>query len=106
MGNAEYSVRTDPTVTTWDERMASRRQAKPKLELLERCWRLRTFTGQVLACGIFRTAAGLEVRAGYEPADFLYSRTAAEIGHARDIAAAYKTAMTTELGSVTELPLG
>ena len=39
------------------------------------CWRMRSQqkTTRILECGIYRTDAGLEVRAGYAPDDLLYS---------------------------------
>ena len=44
----------------------ARAARQPRLELLERCWRLRAkATGRELVCGIFQVASGLEVRAGF-----------------------------------------
>ena len=40
---------------------AGRKRPSPRLELLERCWRLRaTPTGRELVYGIFETATGLK----------------------------------------------
>ena len=40
---------------------------EPRLELLETCWRVTAPSGssKVLACGVYRTDVGLELRAGY-----------------------------------------
>ena len=70
-------------MATWEERMTPQPSRLPKLELLERCWRLRTIaSGQELVCGIFQTDAGLEVRAGFRD-NLLDSQRAAYLIGAR-----------------------
>ena len=42
----------------------------PTLDLLENCWRMKSPSGRIIACGIYRTEApGLEVRAGFSDDD-------------------------------------
>ncbi len=89
---------------TWDERMRPRPVERPQSEFLERCWRLKTSTGRVLTCGIFKDAHGLEVRGGCEPREFLFSQRAAEIGDARAIAEQQRLAMVEEFGPLEALP--
>jgi hypothetical protein len=51
--------------------------APPTLDLLETCWRFAgPSRGRVFSCGIYRTAAGLEVRAGHSPDDLIRSQFA------------------------------
>lgn len=48
----------------WEARMTPRPQREPRLDWLEDCWRMQsTNTGHELTCGIWRTDAGLELRA-------------------------------------------
>jgi hypothetical protein len=49
---------------------------EPGLNPVETCWRLRSRqeTDRVLECAIYATAMGLELRAGYGPADLLKSQ--------------------------------
>lgn len=61
----------------------------PTLTLLEMCWELTSPRGRVLSCGIYRTDAGLETRAGYGE-DLLRSQYAREIANARTVAADWK----------------
>lgn len=78
----------------------------PRLELLERCWRIRALpTGRELVCGIFQTDVGLEVRAGYRD-DLLHSRLCSNLVIAREVAEQFKRVLVDELGSIEELPLG
>ena len=77
----------------------------PRLDLLERCWRLRaTPTGRELVCGIFETDAGLEVRAGYRD-DLLHSQRCPDLLSARAVAERMKRTLIDDLGSIEELPL-
>ena len=56
----------------------------PKLQLLERLWRMRSVgTGRILDCGIYQTVRGLEVRAGYNPDDVLYAKPVADFDQGR-----------------------
>ena len=63
----------------------------PTLTLIETCWEMTSPRGRVLSCGIYQTDAGLETRAGYDD-DLLRSQYAAQIGTAREQAAAWKIA--------------
>jgi hypothetical protein len=92
----------DPTSTPFG---AARRRPAPRLELLERCWRLRTRpTGRDVVCAIFETAAGLEVRAGYRD-DLLHAQRCPDLVTARAVAEQFKRVLVDELGSVDEVPL-
>ncbi len=89
----------------WNERMTRKTPAPPRLELLERCWRLRTVVGgQEVVCGIFQTDAGLEVRAGFRD-DLLQSQRAIGMAEARAVATECRRTLVEELGGVEELPL-
>jgi len=81
-------------MSTWDERMTPRPKPKPRLDLLEVCWRVVGPSTKVVDCGIYRTDVGLEVRCAYSERgeDFLRSQFASEIGLAREIAEAWKQA--------------
>ena len=88
----------DPTYTPFVEREAR----PPRLDLLERCWRLRALpTGRELVCGIFQTDAGLEVRAGYRD-DLLQSQLCQSLGSAHDTAERFKREFSEEVGGVEE----
>ena len=79
--------------------------SRPRLDLLERCWRLRALpTGREVVCGIFQTDSGLEVRAGYRD-DLLQSRLCPDLHSAREVAEQFKRVLLDELGSLEELPL-
>ena len=64
----------------------------PRLDLIEACWRVVGPSGKPIACGIYRSDAGVEVRAGYSINDVVRSEFASEIGAAREIAEAWKLA--------------
>ena len=89
-------------MTTWEDRMTPRLPREPRLDLLETCWRCVGPTRKVIACGIYRTDAGLELRAGYGPEDLLRSQFAVEIGAAREIAAEWRQAVIAK--GFVELP--
>ena len=48
--------------------------AAPRVDLVEARWRAVGPTGKPLTCGVFRTAAGLEVRVSYSDDDLLRSQ--------------------------------
>ena len=76
----------------------------PLLLLLETCWRMKTPSGRVVSCGIYRTdGPGLEVRAGLSEDDLLRSQRTAEIGSARELAEEWRQAVIAK-GGFTELP--
>jgi hypothetical protein len=91
-----------------DERytpFSGRQAPAPRLDLLERCWRLRALpTGRELVCGIFETDAGLEVRAGYRD-DLLHSQMCPDLLSARAVAERIKRTLIDDLGGIVELPL-
>jgi len=66
----------------------------PAPELIETCWRIIGVSNRPIMCGVYRTAAYLEVYCHYgESTDALIrSERAADIDIARDIAAAWKEA--------------
>jgi hypothetical protein len=82
------------------------RKNTPRLDLLETCWQMRSLqkATRILQCGIYRTAAGLEVRAGYVPDDLLQSQLARDIDTAREIAEAWRLAVVAK-GGFTELSI-
>lgn len=86
--------------------MTPRPLPEPRLELVERCWRMlsRQKATRILVCGIYRTDVGLEVRAGYEPDDLLYSKYVPEIAAARELGAALRQTVI-EKDGFDELPL-
>jgi len=67
------------------------RPSPPTLTLIEACRELTSPRGRVLSCGIYQTDAGLETRAGYGD-NLIRSQYAAQIGTAREPAAAWKIA--------------
>ena len=89
-------------MTTWDERMRPRSKAEPRLDSVEACWRMRSLqkATRIRACGIYRTEAGLEVRAGYEPDDLLRSQHVIDLGPARAVASQWRRAVIDKGGFV------
>ena len=73
--------------------MTPRRSREPRLELVESYWRFQGPNGRTFECGIYRTDVGLELRAGYGPADLIRSQFAIEMGAARAIDAEWKQAV-------------
>ena len=87
----------------WDRtiyREHKERKHAPQLELVESCWHMRSLqkATRILGCGIYRTAAGLEVRAGYMPDDLLRSQVARDMETAREVAEAWRQAMVAKGG--------
>jgi hypothetical protein len=71
----------------------------PLLHLLETCWRMKTPSGRIVTCGIYRTdGPGIEVRAGVSEDDLLRSQRTAKIGSAREIAAEWRQAVIAKGG--------
>jgi hypothetical protein len=85
-------------MSTWEKRMTPRALRESRLELLETCWRFIGPSKKVFECGIYRTDAGLEVRAGYGPDDLLRSQFVIEIGAAREIAGEWRQAVADKGG--------
>ena len=86
-----------------DSRQTS--DAKPKLELVERCWRMRTVAdAREVVCGIYQVEYGLEVRAEYRD-DLLRSQWARDLDAARRIAERIKRTLIEEYGAGEELPI-
>ena len=90
-------------MSTWEERFRKRQVREPLLELLEVRWRMKGPSRRVLECGIYRTDAGLEVRAGYGE-DLLQSQVAGEIDTGRELAEAWRQAVIAK-GGFEELHL-
>jgi hypothetical protein len=93
----------------WDKIYREHKEQKqaPQLELIEPCWQMRSLqkSTRILECGIYRTAAGLEVRTGYAPDHLLRSQVASDmVETARDIAEAWRQAVV-EKGGFEELSL-
>lgn len=74
---------------TWEERFRARRTREPYLELVEPQWRIKGPSGRVMHCGIFRTDAGLELRAGYGE-DLLQSQSVLTVAKARELAGEWR----------------
>ena len=90
---------------TWQERMTPRPPREPRLELVELCWRMRSQqkATRILECGIYRTDAGLEVRAGYGVQDLLYSVVVMNVDRGRARAGELRQAVV-DKGGFEELP--
>jgi hypothetical protein len=88
----------------WDHiyRPVAPRPAPPAPELVERCWRFVGPSQRVFECGVYRTAAGLEVRAGYGELELIHSKMVASIDDGRELAAEWKQAVL-DKGSFIEL---
>ena len=80
--------------------MVARPRQAPRLELVEALWRMTGPRGRVLACGVYRTDVGLEVRCGYGEYQLLRSQYAVEMGTARDIAERWRQAVLAKGGFV------
>ena len=67
---------------------------------MEMRWRMRSQqkVTRMVECGVYRTDAGLQVRAGYGPDDLLQSQTAPDIGAARNIAEPWRRAVLAKGG--------
>lgn len=91
-------------MNTWEDRMRGRPPVAPLLELLEVCWRMLGPSQRVLECGIYRTAAGLEVRVGYGVDDLLYSMHLPHLEAARVKAVVLRQAVV-DKGGFAELPV-
>lgn len=91
---------------TWDEMMTRRPPPEPRLDIVEVCWRMRSRQNprRVLECGVYRTDAGLEVRAGYMPDDLLYSVLVIDIRIGRERAAGLRQAVV-DKGGFEELTI-
>lgn len=83
--------------------MTRRPDPEPRLELLETLWQFVAPSKRVLACGLYATDVGIEVRVGYSEDDLLYSKRAVDEADAREIATALKRAVV-EKGGFAELP--
>jgi hypothetical protein len=77
---------------TWEDRMRPFARPKPRLDLIEVCWRVVGPSQHVIECGIYRTFIGLDVRVGYSIEHLIRSQFAVELGTARQIAGAWKRA--------------
>ena len=64
------------------------------------CWRMRAPTGHLLTCGLYRTADGLELRAGYPGDDPMWAEAVLSEEAAVIIAAAWKEVVTSKGGFV------
>ena len=88
----------------WNKvRSSPGRTHKPRLELVELRWRMRSRqkATRILSCGIYRdNAPGVEVRCGYSEEHLLRSQRTAEIGSAREIAEAWRQAVIAKGGFV------
>ncbi len=74
-------------------------------ELVELSWRMRSLqkATRILDCGIYRTATGLDVRAGYGLEDLFQSELFTEIEAARDYAEGLRQTVIAK-GGFEELP--
>ena len=81
-------------MSTWDERMRSRQQTQPRIELLEDCWVLATPTGKRIHCGIYRVAGpGVELRCGFSEDDVLRTQRVSDVDSARQVAEQWRLAV-------------
>jgi hypothetical protein len=79
----------------WDKvRSTPSAQAIPRLDLVESCWSFQSPSSQrVISCGIYRTDAGLELRAGYSIDDVVRTDRATSVDAARALAAEWRAAL-------------
>ena len=84
------------------DHVPSKRPAPPQLDLLRLFWRMQAPSGKTLGCGLYRTAAGLEVRCGYSDEDLIRSQFAPDLGAADQLAEAWKTTALAKAGFVEQ----
>jgi hypothetical protein len=63
-------------------------------------WRMRAPTGRLLTCGLYQTADGLELRAGFEGDDPMWSEVVASEEMGLQLAAAWKDVVISKGGFV------
>jgi hypothetical protein len=73
-------------------------QPAPQPDLLRLFWKMQAPSGKVLSCGLYSTAAGLEVRCDYGGDDLIRSQFAADPGTAGEVAAAWKMTALSKAG--------
>ena len=72
----------------------------PQLVLIRQFWRMRSPNGRVLACGVYRTTAGMEVRCDFGGDDLIRSEFARDLGIASTIAEGWKMGALARVGFV------
>ena len=87
---------------TWalHSHVADRKPPSPQLDLLRLFWRLQALSGKTLTCGLYQTAAGLEVRCDYGADDLIRSQFTPDIARANATAEAWKTRALSRAGFV------
>ena len=90
-------------MSSWNQRFIKSEGSDPPRELVAPCWRMRGPSGQVLSCAIYRTDAGLEVRAGYTD-DVLRTRRALDIEDGQRWADTFRREVLNQ-GGFEELPI-
>jgi hypothetical protein len=86
----------ESTMGTWEERMTRRpdMDMEPRLDLIESSWQAKgRKSNRVISCGIYRTDAGVEVRAGYTLDDLVRTERVNDIGGAKDLASEWRRAL-------------
>lgn len=91
---------------TWDERMGPRPpDPEPRLELVRLFWRALGPSNRPLECALYRTDAGLEVRAGYGELDLVHSQHVADESEGAALATKWLAAIHAK-GGFIDLPIG
>jgi hypothetical protein len=90
-------------MTTWQDRMSAKPQRVPPLEVVAPCWRMRSPSGRLLHCAVYKTEVGLEVRAGYAE-DLLHSQRVFNVDEGRRYAEELRQAVRAK-GGFEELPV-
>jgi len=85
------------------DHQGNHRRREPRLELLKVYWRMVGPSKKPITCGLYRTDAGLEVRAERSADDLLYSTLAATELDGEARAAAWKEAVEAK-GGFVEVP--
>jgi hypothetical protein len=67
---------------------------------IDLCWRMRAPTGRLLMCGLYQTADGLELRAGYAGDDPMWAEAVPSKEAGVMIAAAWKEVVAGKGGFV------
>jgi len=91
-------------MTTWKDRMLAQSPRVPPLDVVAPCWRMRSPSGRLLHCAVYKTAVGLEVRAGYAD-DLLHSQRVFDVDEGRRYAEELRQAVRAK-GGFEDLPVG
>jgi len=60
------ATKREATLMTIRDLSHSDKQTEPRAELLETCWQMRSPSGKVFECAVYRAGIGLELRISYD----------------------------------------